>query len=185
MEIGKLIKELRTNMKMTQAELARKSGVDFTTISKLEKGSRPGNVTTHRKLAEALGITLSELYRKIEEPSRPVLEVNSIGKHKTDTFYYNKKAISQILLERISSHKMVPEILLLEKTGVTHMEQKPRGTEQFIFILEGNLEIKIGETIQQLKKGESIYFDASLPHLLKNISNKTTRALRITTPAVL
>ena len=185
MEIGKLIKELRTNMKMTQAELARKSGVDFTTISKLEKGSRPGNVTTHRKLAEALGITLSELYRKIEEPSRPVLEVNSIGKHKTDTFYYNKKAISQILLERVSSHKMIPEILLLEKTGATHMEQKPHGTEQFIFILEGSLEIKIGEAVHQLKKGESIYFDASLPHLLKNICKKTARALRITTPAAL
>jgi transcriptional regulator with XRE-family HTH domain len=185
MEIGKLIKELRTNIKMTQAELAKRSGVDFTTISKLEKGSRPGNIATHRKLAKALGTTLSELYREMDEPSRPVLEVNSIGKHKSDIFYYNKKATSQILLERVSSHKMTPEMLFLEKTGATHIEQKPHGTEQFIFILEGSLEIKIGETVSQLKKGESIYFNASLPHLIKNVSSKTARALRITTPAAL
>ena len=185
MEIGKVIKELRTNVKMTQADLAKKSGVDFTTISKIEKGSRPGSISSHRKIANALGITLVELYKDLDRPSRPAVEVSSPGKHKADIFYYDKKAVSQILLERILGHKMMPEILLLEKNGETHLEQKPFGTEQFIFILEGSLEIKIGEATHQLRKDESIYFEASLPHLIKNISEKTTRALRMTTPAAL
>jgi len=183
MEISKIIKNLRGEM--TQAELAKRAGLNFTTISKLEKGFMTGTIDTHRKIAKGLGISLSELYKGLDEKAPAKYEINTSSKSKTDTFYYDEKATSQILLEKISRHNMVPELLRLEKNGSTHLEEKPQGTEQFIFVLEGYIELKIDSQAQQLKKGESIYFDASRPHIIRNLTKKTARCLRVTSPAAL
>ncbi len=185
MKIGKIIKHKRIAAGLTQAALAKKSGLDFTTISKMEKGSLTGTMNSHRKIASALGISLLDLYREMDETSATATQVTKLKAEKSDTFYYDKKAISQILLSKIATHKMVPEITRLEKGGVTHLEQKPKGAEQFIFVLDGKVEIKAGETNYSLKKGESIYFDASLPHVLKNIGSATARCLRVSSPASL
>ena len=183
MHIGEIIKKLRGEM--TQAELAKRAGLNFTTISIIEGGHRQGTISAHLKIAKALGITLSELYKGFDNPTPPLIEVTSKKREQVDVFYYNDKAVSQILVKQISKRKMGPEILRLEKGGITHLEKKTVGTEQFIHMLEGKVEIKIGEETLRLKKGESIYFDASLAHQIKNISNKTTSCLRVSSPATL
>ncbi len=183
MKIGKIIKNRRLAAGITQAELAKRSGLDFTTISKLEKGSLTGTIVTHRKLAKAFGISLIDLYKELDEPSNQTIEAAVKTNGKTDTFYYNDRATSQILLSRISRHKMVPELTRIEPRGSTHIEQRPKGTEQFIFVLDGEIEIKSGEITHQLRKGESVYFDASLPHIIKNVSPTTAKCLRVSTPA--
>lgn len=183
MKIGRIIKNKRLGLEITQAELAKRSGLDFTTISKLEKGSLTGTIMTHRKLAKAFGISLLDLYKELDEPSTPLNESVVKTNGKSDTFYYNDKATSQILLNKISRHKMVPELTRLEPRGSTHLEEKPKGTEQFIFVLEGEIEIKSGELTHRLKKGESVYFDASLPHIIRNIYSGISKCLRVSSPA--
>ena len=185
MHIGKIIQELRINSKITQAELAKKSGINFTTISKIEKGSLTGTLTTHQKIAKALGLSVSELCQGLEETTKPAVEINQAKAALTDTFYYDEKATSQILVKHLARRKMVPELLHLDKGGMTHLEQKPRGTEQFIFVHEGNIEVRIGDVSHQLKKGGSVYFDASLPHTVKNISTGSAKVLRISSPSTL
>ena len=183
MKIGKIIKKLRGEM--TQQELAKRSGLDFTTISKLEKGSLTGTITTHQKIAKALGTTLSDLYKEMDEPKKPTFEIAKGKKADKEVFYYDDKAVSQILVKQLSSRKMAPELLRLEKDGATALEQKPKGTEQFIFVLEGKIELKAGEITHQLKKGDSIYFDASEAHIIKNLSDKTSKCLKVTSPGAL
>ncbi|MDP2941849.1 MAG: XRE family transcriptional regulator [Candidatus Omnitrophota bacterium] len=185
MKIGKVIKGLRTKMKMTQAELAKRAGLDFTTISKVEKGSLTGTLNTHRKIAAALGISLVDLYKELDGPGRPAFEVSASKKDQADIFHYNKRAVSQILLGRVLEHKMLPELLALEKNGTTRLEQKRPGTEQFIFVLEGNIEIKIAAEVLKLKKGQSVYFDASRPHIIRNTTKTPAKCLRVTSPGIL
>ncbi len=170
---------------MTQQELAKRAGINFTTVSKLEKGTLTGTLSLHRKIAKALGTTLSELYKGLDEPPKTTLDINRAQKAQAEIFYYNYKAISQILVKQISKHKMAPELIRLEENGMTHTEQKPKNTEYFIFVLEGKIEIKVGDLTYQLKKDESIYFDASQPHIIRNLFHKTSRCLRVTSPAAL
>lgn len=170
---------------MTQQELARRAGMDFTTISKIEKGSLTGSLNTHQKIAKALNISLLELYKGLSETESQFLQVNKTQDQNSEVFYYNDKVISQILVKQIGKHKMVPELLRIEKNSQTHLEQKPAGIEQFAYVLEGNIEIKVADTAHKLKKGESIYFDASKPHIIKNLSNKTAKCLRVTSPGAL
>lgn len=181
MKIGKIIKKLRGDM--TQNELSKRAGLDFTTISKIEKGSLTGTLTTHQKIAKALGISLSELYHELEEPSLNKWEISSARKRGADVFYYDDKALSSILVKQLAGHKMVPELLRLEKGGQTHKEERNRGSQQFIYVLEGKIEAVLQDASHPLNKGECIYFDAALPHLIKNISPQTAKCLRVTCPA--
>jgi len=61
-ELAILIKNSRENMKISQRELSRRSGVDNNTISKIEKGIRKKpNVISLIKLGDSLNIEISKL----------------------------------------------------------------------------------------------------------------------------
>ncbi len=61
--MGYKIKEAREELKMTQEELAAKSGVSRTTISNLENGStRATSTQTLLKIAKALGKTVDQIF---------------------------------------------------------------------------------------------------------------------------
>jgi len=61
--LGNKIKDKRTNLKMSQEELAEKSGVSRTIISGLESGRIDVTTTlTLKKIAEALGSGIKEIF---------------------------------------------------------------------------------------------------------------------------
>lgn len=62
--MGYKIKELREEKKMTQEELAEKSGVSRTIISFLENGSPNTTSKTLVSIARALGVTIDQLFHK-------------------------------------------------------------------------------------------------------------------------
>lgn len=57
-EVMKVLMDARNAMNMTQKELARRSGVKQSNISRIEKGNSSPNITTLKKLAEGLGLRL-------------------------------------------------------------------------------------------------------------------------------
>ena len=59
--VGKNLRRLRVREAMTQAELAQKAGVTAATVARAERNEREPNMSTLRKLANALGVHPSEL----------------------------------------------------------------------------------------------------------------------------
>jgi quercetin dioxygenase-like cupin family protein len=51
--------------------------------------------------------------------------------------------------------------------------------EEFLFVMEGDLRLTLGNKIHHLKSGESIHFNSDVPHKLKSISNEATRCLAV------
>ena len=68
--IGARLRSLRRAQKVRLVELAKASGVDTATISRIETGKMSGTLESHIKLATALGYKLTELYAGIEEDKR-------------------------------------------------------------------------------------------------------------------
>ena len=62
--MGYNIFTLRNNLRLTQEELAQKCGVTQQFIQMLEKGKKNPSVSTLKKLAAALGVTVDELIGK-------------------------------------------------------------------------------------------------------------------------
>ena len=65
-----LIKEIRLKKNMTQEELSRKSGISESYISELENNLKMPTILTLCRLAEALEVDISELYKYISKQVR-------------------------------------------------------------------------------------------------------------------
>jgi quercetin dioxygenase-like cupin family protein len=51
--------------------------------------------------------------------------------------------------------------------------------EEFVYVMEGELELTIGNRARHLKPGESEHFNSEIPHKLKSLSDEATRCLVI------
>ena len=60
-QIGLRMRQYRRNARLTQAELAEKTGIHVNTIARLERGEHTPSHPTLKKLAEALGVSISDI----------------------------------------------------------------------------------------------------------------------------
>lgn len=64
-KIGQRIKNLREQVNMSQKDLAYTADLDRSYIASVESGSRNISIINLEKIADALGVTLSELFEEI------------------------------------------------------------------------------------------------------------------------
>jgi transcriptional regulator with XRE-family HTH domain len=183
MFIGDKIKSLRKSQKMTLTELSQKSGVQMATLSRIEHKKMVGTLESHMNIAKALGIDVTQLYAdKAAEPK--LIEVET-PQSLTDQFQHSEKSSYEILTKKILNKKMMPVLIRLDKGGESAVEQGKAGSEKFIFLLEGRVEVVVGEQSYILEKANTLYFDASLPHRFINKAGQTARVLCVSTPVTL
>ncbi len=180
MNIGKRLKEIRQNKEMTLAELSEKSGVQIASLSRIENDKMTGTLQSHLKIAQALGIDVTHLYQDIIR-EEPAAELKTPEKT-TDVYQHTDQSSSEILVSQVFGKKMTPILIKLGPNAQTPQEQNKSGTEKFIFVLEGKMNVKVGTQTYVLQKNSSLYFDASLPHSITNIGKTGARILAVATP---
>ena len=184
--VGAKLRFLRTRQQVTLVGLAKASGVDAGTISRIETGKMSGTLESHIKLATALGVKLTDLYGGIEEArTKDAVTVQSPTGH-TDVYVHEAgKSSIAMLTTDIMQKKLMPVLVTIEAGGSTHREEAKVGTEKFLYILEGTVEARVGEAAHTLKRGSSLYLDASIPHSLRNVGRSVAKYLSVVTPPVL
>lgn len=183
MLIGEKIKVLRKVKRMKLKELAEKSGVQIATLSRIEHKKMMGTVESHIKIAKALGIDITELYKDIKSDKSEI--ETPIASSLAESFSYNDKASYEILASNILSKRMLPIVLKIEPGGRTSLEQNLPDTEKFIFILEGDVTVHIDKSAYALSTNGTLYFKASFPHFIENNGNTTTKLISVITPVSL
>ncbi len=178
MYIGSKVRALRKRLGMTLVELSEKSAVQLATLSRLEHHRMVGTLQCHLQIAKALGVEVTELYSEIIPENRTV----SIKKDSADVFMDNKKASYELLANQVSNKKMMPTLLKIDPGGKTTQEQQSAGSEKFIFVMEGKLDVNISGKNYSLSKGNSLYFKASMPHHFINPGKSAARMLCVLTP---
>jgi transcriptional regulator with XRE-family HTH domain len=185
MVVGEKLKRLRKTLDLTLDDISRKSGVGKATLSRIENNITAGTLKTHMKICQALNVNLKDLYEGLDIPQE---EISAIGEKETDDaemFSYDEKSKSIILTKNAQKKNMLPQLLILEPNGKTHLEQNAAGTEKFAFCTEGQVQIVIDNKKYDLKKGTSLYFNSSLPHHFVNMGKRISKCLVVTSPVAL
>lgn len=181
--LGKRIKELRKERKVTLVDVARKTGIDQATLSRIENEKMTGTLDSHMRIADALGIRLPQLYEelvnKVEEAR------DKIAHKKFESFSRSSGAVAELLTGGVLQKKMMPLLLKIKPGGHTETEVFPAMTERFVYVLSGKVEITIVDEKKELKAGESLYFNGSASHSFRNPSKTETRCLSVMTPVSL
>ncbi len=183
MTLAEKIRGLREERGWSQRKLAEVSALSSGTLSHLETGKFRGDLSTHQKLARGLGITLTELYRNVEQldlgngSTSPV----SPTSEQIETFRYNEKAQAILLARQIFQKPFLPQLLILQPSGQTHVEQIPRG-DRWVFVLKGQVDIRVGDQQHHLEPYGSIFFKASEPHQLTNVGESAAECIMVSSP---
>lgn len=185
MQLGEHIRALRKEQGLSLEQLAEKSGVALATLSRLENGKHSGNFKTHQKIAEAMGLAVTDLYKGFDQPEQEATFLKQPGLKEAEAFTYNEKVSAIQLTSQIAGKKMFPQMLILQPGGKTSVEQYTRGTERWLLNLEGEIEVKVGDQNYRISKEGTLYFKASLPHQFLNPGKSTARCALVTTPVVL
>ncbi|MDP8299848.1 MAG: cupin domain-containing protein [Candidatus Tantalella remota] len=175
MKVGRRIRQLRKDKNMTLEELSEKSGVALATLSRMENNKMTGTLDSHYRISKALSCSLSEFYRNIEDESKVVEPIARTKR--TEHFPHSSKARCELLVTKPLEKKIMPLMIKLAPGGETQEEKSDPGLEKFLYLISGSMEATVGGVNYLLKKGDSLYFDASLSHSFNNTSKADTEAI--------
>lgn len=184
---GEKIRALRHNGRLTQGELAQRAGINTSTVSLIESGKRPGTVEAHGRIARALGLTLSELYAGLEDDRKEVVPFQPVTANTGSYAHPGLGFAMQPLTTNVLEKRMMPVLLQLAIKGSTVLEQARGGThtEKFLYVQQGAVDVQVGDQHFTLRRHQSLYFDATLPHHIRNIGKTTASVFLVISPPML
>lgn len=178
--IGERIKRLRLKKSMGLVELGRHTGLSASFLSQLETGRV---VPTLRNLARIAMVFNKDLSYFFETEPHTVFRVHK----KTERVRLPQTGVDDPTYYFESLSFMVPdrqldpyyaEFLPMKKPANVRPHVHP-GCE-FLYVLDGELEIRHAEKTHVLEAGDSVYFDASTPHAYRCVSKGPATAIIVT-----
>jgi len=181
--LGQQIRQLRKVKRLTIVEVAKATGIDQATLSRIENGLMTGTLDSHRRIAEALGVRLTELYDSVMQQIAEAHDKKALKK--LETFSHSGGTVAELLTTGVLQKKMMPVLLKLKGKGHTETEELPISSERFVYVLKGSVSVVLNQLEKSLTQGESLYFSASTPHHFKNKLSGEARILSVITPTSL
>lgn len=164
------IQRLRKKLGLNRQELANQTGLNEETLARIEQGKEIPPVGAILQISRVLGMDASGLLNEAEEKNRRRSKKESYEKRSRSYAYktlspgaasMHLKAF-QVTIEPLQDHEMV--------------EYRHEG-EEFIFVLEGEVDVTVGENTHRIKQGKSLHFNSAIPHMLRNPGAEKTRLI--------
>ena len=152
--------------KMDLETLAQQTGYDRDYLEKVEQG----------KISPAVG-TLIQISRALAVDSASLLAEDR-KKERRRSYRKRTKAYSYKNLIPGAEDKHLWAYLITLEPKKTHesVEYKHEG-EEFLYVLEGRVQVQAGRDVHTVKKGKSLHFNSAQEHLLKNLSSKESKLI--------
>lgn len=174
MELGSKIKQLRQQKNLTQKELADRCELTKGYISQLENDLNSPSIATLCDILNALGSTLSEFFCEEQEEKVVFSEEEFIEKD-SDGVIWNW------IIPNAQKNMLEPVLVELKEGAATTDDVAHEG-EEFGYVLEGKLQIRLGKRNYHCKKGQTFYYKADRPHQIINNGKTKAKFLWISTP---
>lgn len=163
--IGKQVRECRHHLSMTVSDLAKLTGLSTGMLSKIENGNTSPSLTTLQTLANALSVPLTAFFRKYEERRACV---HTKSGHGLEVEGHGTRAGHQYnLLGHIGANDsgviVEPYLITLSSTSDT-FETFQHGGLETIYLLKGAVDYRHGDSVYELRAGDTLFFDADAPH---------------------
>jgi len=164
--LGNKIRKLRISKSMNLTAFAKKIGKTPSYLSQVERGMASPSIMALREIAKALNVPM--FYFLIDDRKQNVI----VRKNERKVLQFPKSHLTYELLSPDVSQR-VQMIRTRIKIGASSCP-KPLSHEgeECTLVMEGKMEIKIGDEFFILEEGDSIYYIASIPHKITSIGNQ-------------
>lgn len=162
--LGNAIRDLRQRHGLTIAEVADRAGISRGMLSKIENAQTATSLDSLHRLAQALGVSLSALFRNYDVPegsaqlvkSGEGMEVVRRGTRRGHTYHL-------LAHEQGPTKLFEPFLITIDAPDATFPVFEHPGTE-FLYMLEGRMEYRHGQHTYLLTPGDALTFRGEVPH---------------------
>jgi transcriptional regulator with XRE-family HTH domain len=174
-ELAQRIKTERRKKNLTLEQIASRTGLTRSVLSKVENFRVTPSLPALAKIAQALGTTVSELTEGLDE--RPQLVVVRRGEGpRVERDRPESNIVYQSLAHDRYSKAMEPMLLDLPG-GTTRKSALAHEGEEFMYVVAGEVQFDYGTETYALKQGDSAYFDAQVEHRVVNPGTERAQVL--------
>lgn len=180
---GKRIRSLRKLKGLTLVQLAQRTGLSHGYLSQIERGISQPSIGSLVEIAQALGVTMQWLFSDPQEGTdvnAPSLDERLVKPRQRIEIQYQDGIIDQLLTPRSNNNL---EVIHSSYPPGTNSEPYSHKGHEAVLVLQGRLEVVVGDDRYVLEEGDCLSFTSSEPHAHRNLHEGTTVALWFVTPA--
>ena len=178
--VGERVKRAREKRGLGLLDISRRTGIEVTLLSEIEEGQSAPPLGTIIKLAKALEMKMG--YFISGDELRPFTIVRRTDRKLVSRYDSKRDKHYGYGYESLAPYKkdrhMEPFLVTLQP-AITEEERSTHDGQEFIFVLTGSMEVRLGEETHVLEPGDAIYYDSTVPHLVKCHGQETTRILAV------
>lgn len=176
-DVGERLRALRTQHRLSQRELARRTGVANASISQIEAGKLNPTVSLLKKVLDGIPVSLADFFSGAADAP--------------DRVFFRAAELTEIA-EGGVSYRQVGQNLRERAIQLLHERYEPgAGTgrhalkhdgEECGLVLSGRLRVTVGERTELLGPGDAYYFTSSQPHTFHNPGSEVCELVTACTP---
>jgi transcriptional regulator with XRE-family HTH domain len=176
-DVGERLRTLRRFRRDTLQTVAERSGLSESFLSQVERGRSNASIASLKRIADALGVSMADLFepdgvpgpRVLRRDERPALQFGILGR--------------KLLLTPRPLHHLEVFAGELEVGGSTGPEPYAHGdSEELFVVLSGTVQLEVGDEQFELERGDSIDYRSSTPHRAVNTGDELAEVLWIISP---
>lgn len=178
--VGARVKAVRESKGLSLEDISQRTDIEVPMLMRIEEGSIAPPLGSVIKLAKSLEMKIGYFISGDEDKAFTIVRR---GDRKVISRYDSKKG-KQYGYEYISlaPHKkdrhMEPFMVTLVPTD-TEEERSTHDGQEFIYVLDGTMEVRLGDEVHIIEHGDAIYYDSTVPHLVKCHGEKETKILAV------
>ncbi len=177
--LGDRIRKAREMRGLTVSDLSSRTGISVETLERIESNEMIPPLGELIKLGKAVEMKMGYFISPgVEKPmtvvrsdSRPA--VSRYGKRRSEQYGYFYESLAPEKANRF----MEPFLITMVPTDVTELSS--HDGQEFIFVLEGEMKAQVGDQVEVLRAGDTVYYDSSCPHLVKCVGDRPAKILAV------
>ncbi len=175
--VGERLRLVRTGRRLSIRALAELSGLNVNTLSLIENGRSSPSVGTLQQLAQSLRVPVTEFFETAAADQKVVHQKN--GRRPRATFTHGIMEDLGAGMPRFGAEPLIVTLEPRADSGKTPIVHTGR---EFVFCLEGHISYHVDGELYELQPGDSLLFEAYLPHRWRNADETPSRALLVLCP---
>ncbi len=174
--IGSRVREIRRDQGLSQKMLAEATELSTPLISRIENGLAMPSIPTLQSIADRLSVDIGYFFKGERQEE---FVISPEGSRRTMVSARGYDSI-ELLVEGMANAFMEPAIVTAKgKSHEDEVEMAVHDGQEFVYVLEGRIEITLGNNKYVLKKGDAAYWYGSIPHKGISLSKKPAKTLNI------
>lgn len=171
-DIGASVRVLRIAAGLTLDDLAGRSGVSRAMLSRIERGESSPTAQLLNRVCGGLGVTLAALFAGAESPAAPLARRAEQALWRDPGSGYLRRAVSP---PGTGSPCRIAEIEFPPGASVAFDNQRLEGTDQHVWVLDGVLELELGDEVFRLETGDCLHMRFGKPVVYRNPGRRAVR----------